>query len=73
MIEEIFDHGPRDTAWIMDARSHLNQTKMSNEISFNRYFYQRKSLRPLDEVTADLLRLESEEVLKNRVNFGEIN
>ncbi|MCJ8209937.1 type I restriction-modification system subunit M [Mucilaginibacter sp. RS28] len=44
-----------DESWInMDA------TKIGYEISFNKYFYQHKPLRSLEEVTADILQLEAE-------------
>ena len=58
-----------DDAWI-----HLDQTKIGYEISFNKYFYQHKPLRSLEEVTADILRLEAETegLLKKLVNFGKI-
>ena len=42
-----------DEAWI-----DLDKTKIGYEISFNKYFYQHKPLRTLDEVTADIVELE---------------
>ncbi|GMQ29245.1 class I SAM-dependent DNA methyltransferase [Algoriphagus confluentis] len=42
-------------AWI-----NLDSTKIGYEISFNKYFYRHKPLRSLEEVTADILSLESE-------------
>ncbi len=42
-------------AWI-----NLDATKIGYEISFNKYFYRHKPLRELEEVTADILNLESE-------------
>ncbi|MGB0372884.1 MAG: type I restriction-modification system subunit M [Opitutales bacterium] len=42
-----------DEAWI-----DLDKTKIGYEISFNKYFYQHKPLRSLDEVTQDIIELE---------------
>jgi type I restriction enzyme M protein len=42
-------------AWI-----NLDATKIGYEISFNKYFYQHKPLRSIEEVTADILALEKE-------------
>lgn len=42
-----------DEAWI-----DLDKTKIGYEISFNKYFYQHKPLRSLEEVTQDILDLE---------------
>ena len=44
-----------DEAWI-----DLDKTKIGYEISFNKYFYQHKPLRSLEEVTAEIIQLESE-------------
>lgn len=43
-------------------------------ISFNNYFYKHKPLRPLEEVVADILKLEAdtEGLLKKLVSCGEI-
>ncbi len=38
----------------------LDATKIGYEISFNKYFYRHKPLRSLEEVTADILKLEEE-------------
>jgi type I restriction enzyme M protein len=56
-----------DEAWI-----NLGQTKIGYEISFNKYFYQHKPLRSLEEVTSDILALEAETdgLLKKLVSFG---
>jgi len=56
-----------DEAWI-----NLSQTKIGYEISFNKYFYQHKPLRSLEEVTSDILALEAETdgLLKKLVSFG---
>ncbi|WP_293725850.1 hypothetical protein, partial [Thiolapillus sp.] len=55
-----------DEAWI-----NLGATKIGYEISFNRYFYQHKPLRSLEEVTHDILALEAETegLLKRLVSF----
>jgi type I restriction enzyme M protein len=44
-----------DEAWI-----NLDATKIGYEISFNKYFYRHQPLRSLEEVSADILQLESE-------------
>lgn len=44
-----------EEAWI-----NLDATKIGYEISFNKYFYQHKPLRAIDEVTNDILALEKE-------------
>jgi type I restriction enzyme M protein len=57
-----------DEAWI-----NLDQTKIGYEVSFNKYFYQHKPLRSLEDVTRDILALEAETngLLKKLVSFGE--
>ena len=52
-LREVKPHVPE--AWI-----DLDKTKIGYEISFNKYFYQHKPLRPLEEVTKDILELEKE-------------
>lgn len=42
-----------DEAWI-----NLDATKIGYEISFNKYFYRHKPLRAIEEVSADILKLE---------------
>jgi type I restriction enzyme M protein len=44
-----------DEAWI-----DLEKTKIGYEISFNKYFYQHKALRSLEDVSADIMTLEKE-------------
>jgi len=44
-----------DEAWI-----DMDKTKIGYEISFNKYFYQHKSLRNIDEVIAEIVALEKE-------------
>lgn len=38
----------------------MDATKIGYEISFNKYFYRHKPLRSIEEVTADILKLEEE-------------
>ena len=59
-------HEHVDEAWIA-----LDKTVIGYEISFNKYFYQHKPLRSLEEVTAEILALEAETdgLLKQLVSF----
>ncbi|MEM0514056.1 class I SAM-dependent DNA methyltransferase [Pseudoalteromonas sp. YIC-827] len=50
-LDEVKPHV--DEAWI-----NLDSTKIGYEISFNKYFYQHKALRSMDEVAADIIALE---------------
>ena len=52
-LREVKPHVPE--AWI-----DLDKTKIGYEISFNKYFYQHKPLRSLEEVSAEILALERE-------------
>ena len=63
-IREVRPHV--DEAWIA-----LGKTVIGYEISFNKYFYQHKPLRSLEEVTAEILALEAETdgLLKQLVSF----
>lgn len=63
-IREVRPHV--DEAWIA-----IDKTVIGYEISFNKYFYQHKPLRSLEEVTAEILALEAETdgLLKTLVNF----
>lgn len=58
---------------VEDAWINISQTKIGYEISFNKYFYQHKPLRSLEDVTAEILELEQETegLLKKLVSFGE--
>jgi type I restriction enzyme M protein len=60
---------------VADAWIALDKTQIGYEISFNKYFYQHKPLRSLEEVTAEILQLEQETegLLKRLVSFGEMN
>lgn len=64
--------------FIREVRPHLNEAWIAidkvvigYEISFNKYFYQHKPLRSLEEVTAEILALEAETdgLLKQLVSF----
>ncbi len=52
-LEEVKPH-------ITEAWINLNSVKIGYEISFNRYFYQHKPLRSIEEVTADIVELEKQ-------------
>ena len=52
-LREVKPHVPE--AWI-----NLDATKIGYEISFNKYFYQHKPLRSIEDVSADILALEKE-------------
>jgi type I restriction enzyme M protein len=56
---------------VADAWITLNKTVIGYEISFNKYFYQHKPLRSLEEVTKEILTLEAETdgLLKQLVSF----
>ncbi|WP_421889783.1 type I restriction-modification system subunit M [Marinoscillum sp.] len=45
---------------VTEAWIDLEKTKIGYEISFNKYFYQHKPLRSLEEVSAEILQLEQE-------------
>lgn len=45
---------------VAEAWINLDATKIGYEISFNKYFYQHKPLRAIENVTADILALEKE-------------
>jgi type I restriction enzyme M protein len=53
MREEVLPHVP--DAWVDEAK-----TKVGYEINFTRYFYQYTPLRSLEEIRADILKLEQE-------------
>lgn len=56
---------------VKDAWLDISSVKIGYEISFNRYFYQHKPLRDLNEVAQDILELEKETegLLKRLVNL----
>jgi len=53
MEREVFPHVP--DAWLDESK-----TKIGYEINFNRYFYKYTPPRPLEEITADIRKLEDE-------------
>ena len=65
-LKEVRPHVP-------DAWMDMDKTRIGYEISFNKYFYKHKPLRTLEEVTADILKLEAETegLLKKLVSFGK--
>jgi len=52
-LREVKPHVPE--AWI-----NLDATKIGYEVSFNKYFYRHQPLRSIEEVSADILKLENE-------------
>ena len=69
VIHDYFIHEVRphvDEAWLA-----IDKTLIGYEISFNKYFYQHKPLRSVEDVTADILALEAETdgLLKQLVSF----
>lgn len=59
--EDIYNYYLREVKpHVEEAWINLDMTKIGYEISFNKYFYQHKPLRSIDEVTADILALEKE-------------
>lgn len=64
-LREVKPHVPE--AWI-----DLDKTKIGYEISFNKYFYQHKPLRILEEVSAEILALdkESDGLIMDILNLG---
>ena len=59
MKESIHDYFLREVKpHVEEAWIDLDKTKIGYEISFNKYFYRYKPLRNLEEVAADILKLE---------------
>ena len=59
--EAIYDYFLREVKpHVAEAWINLDATKIGYEISFNKYFYRHTPLRTLEEVSADILALESE-------------
>ena len=59
--DNIYDYFLREVKpHVDDAWIDLDKTKIGYEISFNKYFYQHKPLRSVDEVTAEILEIEKE-------------
>lgn len=61
LAESIHDYFLREVKpHVEEAWIDLDKTKIGYEISFNKYFYQHKPLRPIEEVSAEILSLEQE-------------
>lgn len=59
--ETIYDYFLREVLpHVEESWIDLDKTKIGYEISFNKYFYQHTSLRPLDEIDKDIRELETE-------------
>lgn len=59
--ENTYDYFLREVKpHVSEAWINLDATKIGYEISFNKYFYKHKPLRSIEEVSADILQLESE-------------
>jgi type I restriction enzyme M protein len=59
--EDIYGYFCREVRpHLADAWLNIEQSKIGYEISFNKYFYQHKPLRSLEEVSKDILALEAE-------------
>jgi type I restriction enzyme M protein len=59
--ENIYDYFLREVKpHVEEAWIDLDKTKIGYEISFNKYFYQHKPLRSIEEVTKEILELEQE-------------
>ncbi|MBN1618746.1 SAM-dependent DNA methyltransferase, partial [Candidatus Dojkabacteria bacterium] len=54
--------------YVPDAWIDTSKTKIGYEINFNKYFYKYQPLRDLDEIRADILKIEEEtDGLLNRI------
>lgn len=61
MKESIAEYFKREVMpFAPDAWYDKTKMKIGYEIAFNKYFYQYQALRPLNEITADILKLEEE-------------
>ena len=61
LAESIHDYFLREVKpHVEEAWIDLDKTKIGYEISFNKYFYQHKPLRPIEVVSAEILELEKE-------------
>lgn len=59
--ENIYTYFLREVnPYVNDGWINLDATKIGYEISFNKYFYQHKPLRTMEEVAADILKLDAE-------------
>lgn len=61
LAENIHDYFLREVKpHVEEAWIDLEKTKIGYEISFNKYFYQHKALRSIEEVSQEILALEQE-------------
>lgn len=61
LAENIHDYFLREVQpHVAEAWIDLDKTKIGYEISFNKYFFQHKQLRPIEEVSAEIFDLEKE-------------
>lgn len=59
--ENIYEYFLREVKpHVSEAWINLDATKIGYEVSFNKYFYRHKPLRSIEEVSADILKLEEE-------------
>lgn len=71
--ENIYSYFLREVnPYVPEAWIDMEKTKIGYEISFNKYFYQHKPLRSLEEVTAEMVQLENENdgLIREILNFG---
>jgi type I restriction enzyme M protein len=71
--ENIYDYFLREVKpHVSEAWINPDATKIGYEISFNKYFYRHKPLRTIEEVSADILKLEeeSEGLIREILNIG---
>jgi type I restriction enzyme M protein len=61
LADDIYEYFRREVKpHVSEAWINLDATKIGYEISFNKYFYRHKPLRAIEEVSADIMRLEAE-------------
>lgn len=73
LTENIYDYFLREVKpHVEEAWIDLDKTKIGYEISFNKYFYQHKPLRTLDEVAQEIISLEKENdgLIADILNLG---
>jgi len=71
--ENIYEYFLREVRpHVAEAWINLDATKIGYEISFNKYFYKHKPLRSIEDVSADILKLEeeSEGLIREILNLG---
>ncbi len=71
--ERIYEYFLREVKpHVAEAWINLDATKIGYEISFNKYFYRHKPLRSIEDVSADILKLEeeSEGLIHEILNLG---